>query len=530
SRVTQRLDRMSITLLPEEIFLEIVEILVLPYNDQRAPRLNTLRLVCRRWDETIQQTPSLWTYIWNGTNNTYVEQALLRSGTLGLKVRVSHWKAVKNGDEERFWWALLPHVSRWEQAELSGKIRDNIVQALAHTPAPRLRSLTLTSREPHTPDGLFPWPVPNLESLRIRNFDFHWDPQQFPPARLKHLYINLNRDAIGNAFEHDTQLVQIFDCLRGCQELVSLHLTGIPFVWEIPEGKLAEISLPNLEVISIGACPRHIECKLLETIHIPKCKLIVLRPWYWGSSSSQIFKALENLASRIVTPRIPNRAIIDAQDSTYETHLGCDLRAVDGGSSFMRLRLEIRGDPSYDALLERARPFLDNWVSSFGPNTGVDVRVTSPRLETLAGMLLAFATHFPMALGLTITHWLTNPDWPLNDPLGTLHDGTSGLAFPSLEWLELWHCNAFEGGISRIIKERVITENALGNSGAPLRMRIKVPKDMDVVERVELAWLEDQLPNLTIEETDVILGESDSAWNHFEDSAEEDTDDDDSGE
>ncbi|KAG8904407.1 hypothetical protein FRC01_008739, partial [Tulasnella sp. 417] len=530
SRITQRGDRMSITLLPEEIFLQIVEILVLPYNDQRAPRLNTLRLVCRRWDETIQQTPSLWTYIWNGTKNTYVEQALLRSGTLGLKVRVSHWKAVKNQDEEGFWSALLPHVSRWEHAELSGKIEDNVLQALAHRPAPRLRSLALSSREPHAPDGFFPWPVPNLESLRIRNFGFPWDPQQFPPAGLKHLYINLNRHAISRAFRHELKLVQMFDCLRGCQELLSLHLTGIAFLWEIPEEKLTEISLPKLEVISIGACPRPIECKLLETIHIPKCKLIVLRPWYWGSTASQIFRALENLASRVVTTRIPNRAIIDAQDSTYETHLGCDLRAVDGGSSFMRLRLEIRGDPPYDALLERARPFLDNWISFFGPNTGVDVRVTSCYLETLASMLLAFATHFPMALGLTITHWFTNPDWPPNDPLGALHDGTSGLAFPSLERLELWHCNAFAGGISRIIRERVIIENALGNSVTPLCMRIKVTKDMEVVERVELAWLEDQLPNLTIEETDVILGESDSAWNHFEDSAEEDTDDDDSPE
>lgn len=39
----------------------------------------------------------------------------------------------------------------------------------------------------------------------------------------------------------------------------------------------------------------------------------------------------------------------------------------------------------------------------------------------------------------------------------------------------------------------------------PLRMRIKVPKNMDEVERVELAWLGDQVATLTIQGTTRLL-------------------------
>ncbi|KAG8914625.1 hypothetical protein FRC00_011971 [Tulasnella sp. 408] len=487
--------------LPEEIFIGVVEILVLPHNDLRAPRLTTLRLVCRRWDELIQQTPSLWTYIWNGTNNTYVERALQRSGALGLKVRVSYWRKVKNRDKERFWSALLPHLDRWEHAELSGKLGDSIPHALTLKGASRLRSLALDSNSynPETIYGSFPWPLPNLESLRIQHFGVSWSTQQYPLARLKYLYID--RAHWGGFGQSDLLLTQIFDTLRGCEELVSLHLTGISISSNTPKEKLTPISLPNLEVISLSL-PGSAHCKLLETIHIPKCRLVVIRPRYEASTIDQLLEALENLAGRIGTAKIPNFAIVEGRES--EVYLSCDLRAVDGGGSFMRLKFELDTDSPWNGYLEEAVPFFHRWVRSFGPNTGWEVRITSDAARHTTDMLLAFATQFPMAQRLIISEPVPSPVWQLDPPLIVLYD-PEGPAFPCLEQLEVWYCKAFAGEIIRIITNRMIRKDTLGSVMTPLRMRIKVAKNMDQVERVELAWLEDQLPTLTIQETPEFL-------------------------
>ncbi|KAG8914629.1 hypothetical protein FRC00_011975 [Tulasnella sp. 408] len=498
---------MSMASLPEEIFIEIVEIMVHPHNDLRALRLNTLRLVCRRWDEWIQQTPSLWTYVWNGNNNTYVERALQRSEPLGLKVRVSYWPKVKNRDTERFWSALLPHVDRWEHAELSGKLGDSIPHALALKGASRLRSLALdsNSRKYETIYGPFPWSLPNLESLRIHNIGVPWSPQQHPLARLKYLYINLHQTEGGYGYP-DPLLMDILDSLRECQELVSLHLTGMRVSSDIPKETLTPISLPNLEFISIGSLPESVECKLLETIRIPKCRLIVIRPWSGAWSIDQLLETLDNLAGHIGTATIPNYAIVEAQESDYEAYLDCDLRAVDGGGSFMRLRLGVSDHLPWDEFLQEAVPFFHRWVKSFGPNNGWNVRIATFSLEYTAGILSAFATHFLMALTLTITNWITNSSWFPDASLIALFDPEER-AVPCLEQLELWYCKAFVGDIILIIANRMIREGTLGGVISPLRMRIKLPKDMDEVERVDLAWLEDQLPNLTLQETTVVLNE-----------------------
>ncbi|KAG8914628.1 hypothetical protein FRC00_011974 [Tulasnella sp. 408] len=496
---------MSMESLPEEIFIEIVKILVLPHYNLRAPRLTTLRLVCRRWDESIQQTPSLWTYIWNGTNNTYVERALQRSGTLGLKVRVSYWPKVKNRDKERFWFALLPHLDRWEHAELSGKLRDSIPHALALKGASRLRSLALDSNscKYETLYGPFPWPLPKLESLRIQHFKVSWSAQQYPLARLKYLYINLaHRGGFGHS---DLLLTQIFDTLRGCKELVSLQLTGISISSNIPKEKLTSISLPKLEVISMSL-PRSVDCKLLETIHIPKCRLIVIRPRYEASAMGQLLEALENLAGSIGTAKIPNYAIVEGRESK-EISLSCDLRAVDGRGSFMRLRFEVDTHFPWSGCLQEAVPFFHRWVRSFGPNTGWDVRIRTYQPWYMTEILLTFATHFPTTQTLTITDSITSPDWYTDGLLIALYDPEEP-AFPCLEQLDLWYCKAFEGEIIRILMNRVIRKDTPGGGIPPLRMRIRLPKDIDEIERVELAWLENQLPNLTIQETSVFLNES----------------------
>ncbi|KAG8916936.1 hypothetical protein FRC01_002774, partial [Tulasnella sp. 417] len=369
---------MSIASLPEEIFVEIVELLVLPYNDQRAPMLTILRLVCRLWDQSIQQTPSLWTYIWNGTSNIYTEQALRRSGTLGLRVRVSIWAKVLNRDRERFWSALLPHVARWEHADLSGTTGRDIPQALALEAAPRLQSLTLRSPEWQGSNGLFLWPLPNLDSLRIRSFGFPWAPQQHPPARLKHLYIHLKHQAVYSRDPSASLLTQLFDALRECQELVSLHLSNLPIRLNTVQEKPTLISLPHLEVISFGSLQEDLECQLLRTIHVPKCRQIVIfRPYAWAPIDGQVLAALESLASRIGTAKIPNRAVVEFQDSDRGPCLVCDLRAADGGGSFMHLRLQASKHSEYNRRLEEVGLFFHRWVGSFGPNTGWDVRVTS---------------------------------------------------------------------------------------------------------------------------------------------------------
>ncbi|KAG8916934.1 hypothetical protein FRC01_002772 [Tulasnella sp. 417] len=493
---------MSITSLPEEIFAKIVELLLPTYNDQRAPRLNILRLVCRRWDESIQQTPSLWTYIWNGTNNIYTEQALRRSGTLGLRVRVSIWEKVQNRDRERFWSALLPHVGRWEHADLSGTIGRDIPQALAFKAAPRLRSLTLSPLRWQAYNGPFLWPLPNLDSLRIQNFGVPWSPQQHPSARLKHLYINLKTNVLATLHIPSSApllaLRQIFDALRECPELVRLHLDGIPYPWNGLQEKPTPISLPHLEVISFGSVATSIKCQLLETIHVPKCRLIVICKPYERTMDGQVLAALENLASCIGTTKIPNRAIVEFQDSDHGPCLNCDLRAADGGCSFMRLRLQVSRDSPYNTHLEEVGPFFHRWVGSFGPNTGWDVRVTSWSAISVRVLLSAFATYFPMALKLTITK--PAEEWSPNS-LRALYDPSGEPAFPYLEDLELWYCKPFAREILPLISRRVIRKDTLDNGVTPLCMRIKVPKDIDEAERVELAWLENQIPNLTIQET-----------------------------
>ncbi|KAG8953624.1 hypothetical protein FRC04_001828 [Tulasnella sp. 424] len=487
---------MSISSLPEEIFIQIVEILVQPYDEQRSARLDTLRLVCRPWNKLIQRTSSLWTYIWNGTSNTYVEQALLRSGTLGLKVRASHWSKLKNQNRERFWSAVLPHIDRWEHAELELRLWEIIPLARAGTAAPRLRSLVLGHGKRQAIDGLFPWPLPNLESLEIRDGGFRWTPQQFPSARLKYLYIAGKNGG--------PNLPDFVDIVRRCQELVSLHLT-MPFQGSRVVKNLASISLPNLEIIALGFYPKMADkCKLLEALHVPKCRLITFQFDSWSANTPQ-FEVFESLAGRIGTAKVQNRAILELQGSGNGMDVDCDIRATDGGGSLFRLRLvslSLAGQ-----VLEAVGPFFHRLVSSFGPNAGWDIRVMNRESGFLAPMLSVFRADFPTTLTLTITRPVSRiPSWYLHDPLLPLYARTSNPKFPCLEQLEIPYCKAFANGILWMIMEKI--NPASGDRMASVWMRIKVPKDMDEFERVELAWLADQVPNLTVLETDSLLRES----------------------
>lgn len=169
----------------------------------------------------------------------------------------------------------------------------------------------------------------------------------------------------------------------------------------------------------------------------------------------------------------------------------------------MRLRFEIDVSFRWDrGLLGEAVPFFHDWVSSFGPNTGWDVRLTSYSAPPVADMLSKFAAHSPLALTLTVTKPFM--PWPNTEPLLILFDSTGELAFPCLEQLEISYCKPFARGIFQIMSKRVIGEDTLRDGRTPLRMRIKVPNVVDEVERVELAWLADRVPNLTIQETNML--------------------------
>ncbi|KIO18648.1 hypothetical protein M407DRAFT_157362 [Tulasnella calospora MUT 4182] len=170
----------------------------------------------------------------------------------------------------------------------------------------------------------------------------------------------------------------------------------------------------------------------------------------------------------------------------------------------MYLKLEVDAEPPYHGLLEEAGPFFHHWASSFGPNTGWDVQVTSRALGSTTGMLSEFAVHFPMALTLTITLPAIIPFY-VGDPPLTLFDSTGEPKFPCLEQLEIWYCKAFAQGIFQTITKRMIREDTQSDGVNPLSMCIKLPRDMDESERVELTWLEDHLAGLTLEGTDTIL-------------------------
>lgn len=132
------------------------------------------------------------------------------------------------------------------------------------------------------------------------------------------------------------------------------------------------------------------------------------------------------MARRIGTGKVPNRAVLEVQGTEQSTYLDCDLRAVDGGR-LVRLKLEFYELLGFGELMEEVGPFLHTWVSSFGPNTGWDVRVASYAAESVDDMLSAFATDLPMALTLTIRDPVI--PWSIAEPLLILFDSTGDFAF-----------------------------------------------------------------------------------------------------
>ena len=159
--------------LPDEILARIV---MLEGRQSRGPRVEELRLVCRRFNDVIQSHASIWSFVRSSMNSKRVAEQLQRSGSAGLFV-VLHYSGFSF---DNFVDAILPHSARWEEIQDCDHPGENLgigqtlpsaYDKLKNLHLPRLNTLTITSSSSHDiVRSLYcNWTTPRLIHLRFCN-------------------------------------------------------------------------------------------------------------------------------------------------------------------------------------------------------------------------------------------------------------------------------------------------------------------------------------------------------------------------
>ncbi len=205
-------DTFQIQGLPLEVLMAIFDVVLLSlwhnppqYDAQRTK----LRLVCKRWDELILDTPRLWavcsTYLSYQTNKA----SILRSRQHSLMIYAT--------ETTTKWWGLItPHLCRCRVLDISAFAGLNPLEQ----PLPLLLDLTIYNGDPGV--NIFSHEMlqnmPLLQSFNIEGMSLPWCLP--PPSKI--LHINLEGC-------EDLPLIVLVEMLHASPGLEVLRLNSVDF-------------------------------------------------------------------------------------------------------------------------------------------------------------------------------------------------------------------------------------------------------------------------------------------------------------
>ncbi|KAG8891811.1 hypothetical protein FRC01_014505, partial [Tulasnella sp. 417] len=255
--------RTSISDIPEEVLIDILEIFLQLDPLNRTSILCRLRLICRWWEQVIRRTPSFWTNIssfdgakWTKLASNYSRPLLLKVDIAGLSKSTAIVAIDRQLPRAESLSVILPLRSNVQE---SPGTFPNLHKAAPHT----LKSLSLsttTGLSEHT-WMIFGGRWTHLRSLQIVQVNFDWDYCQL--SRLERLEIT------GTEYSHPT-LAQLLHVLACCPDLQEVRLVNVGL--EVGSNLPSDIiTLQKLTTLILRCSTRPVIQILLKT-RLPKCQ------------------------------------------------------------------------------------------------------------------------------------------------------------------------------------------------------------------------------------------------------------------
>ncbi|KAG8907116.1 hypothetical protein FRC01_007815 [Tulasnella sp. 417] len=255
--------RTSISDIPEEVLICILEIYLQLNPVNRTSTLCRLRLICRWWEQVIRGAPSFWTNISSFDGTKWTKLASNYSRPLLLKVDIAGLS--KNAAIV----AIDRELPRAESLSVILPLRSNVQQSPGtfpnlHQAAPdTLKSLSLSASTWYSQHTwlIFGGRWTHLRSLKIAEVNLDWDHCQL--SRLERLEITGTEDS------HPT-LAQLLHVLACCPDLQEVRLVNVGL--EVGSNLPSDIiTLQKLTTLILRCDTRPVIQILLKT-RLPKCR------------------------------------------------------------------------------------------------------------------------------------------------------------------------------------------------------------------------------------------------------------------
>lgn len=481
---------MPISSLPEELFVQIINHNIQQFDPAYWAQLQEIRLVCKRWNEIIEGTPSLWALISSHMNRIRIQESLHFSGSHDLTV------SAFVGNEE-FWERILPHASRWADLVINGVQHEESMEKVRSTSVPRLTSLTLAWCDDGVVDA-FSGKLLSLKHLMLHRAPCPWSPADFQSASLKSLRL------IEHPFRSSHDTFQMFEILRSCTELVTFHLSASRTPPSLPQS-LVPVSLPHLTELSLQDMKNDFLHLILQTLHVPNCRSVAIR-----GEAEEGFAGVGHAVLSKGWGQVRERGRISI--SMAGVIVDCELVNERAGEP-VRLQLDFRVTGTDSTALDCIEAFGREFRDCIGLNVSWDLSVLDVAYPSwLARILPSCARLFPTThmLRLINTRISEPTDTKSNthDPLECLHSNSSpnqegdgndcvGLAFPRLLYLRIEYHKTHAEGVVQVAHRRILNAGGGGMPKPALQMEIIIRDDALPVPENVLA-LSQLTPQVTI--------------------------------
>ncbi|KAG8921308.1 hypothetical protein FRC01_000314 [Tulasnella sp. 417] len=324
--------------LPTELLVAILQI---GLEDARSTRifLASVLYVCRRWNQVVLASPTLWTRFelsdgadyWNSNYLEYLKRTVIQSRSLGLKL------SCYIPDEEEALYSRLLYVelgrcmSRWQDVKFEMGWKPGpffaALPKLGNNTAPKLRNLYLSSNGYPEPCDIFdPHDPCPLERLELYHTAVVWSTVNF--ERLRYLYV-------GEQYGYPPSVPELLRIFERSPRLEYLWL----YEMELAPGS------PNLPMPSEPVClPRlsrfsmpflHTADTLIRMMRFPSCQYVVCETSISGPDSISSLAHVAHAMEKAIT----------VTDTTLS--LGTDKFSVhsNGTMDNRHFYFEIRGEP-----------------------------------------------------------------------------------------------------------------------------------------------------------------------------------------
>ncbi|KAG8989880.1 hypothetical protein FRB94_013907 [Tulasnella sp. JGI-2019a] len=257
-----------ISVLPEDVFTEIISIVSHPQDDLHphdyVKRLHTMAQVCSTWASIIRRTPSLWSVVRfdAGFDGMGWITALKRSQSSRIAVEcdLKSWKS-----PEPFWSAIITHSHRWASLSINAQQGSKWVKlAGVHAPFLEELSIYMSGEELDINRGNFP----NLSAVTLTNVSLqNWTCGLLSGLRYLHFHL-------GHPSVRPPSIQQLFDMLAASPRLEHLRLYAMHPAIDNTSTRWPLISLPELRNITLGYLPVTAIDVILRSIHATHCPIL----------------------------------------------------------------------------------------------------------------------------------------------------------------------------------------------------------------------------------------------------------------